>query len=200
MVKYVLPDRKFIRPKNMRSRHGNYDPNVFARWVRDGSIRKLRNGLYFNETYKVQGAWDRACISNKLYEPSYVSLISALRFYNFIPETVYATTAVSTRKTKKFTVNNASYTYQQIAPKLFFGYEMLQWKDSEFAVATPEKALLDYAYYHPEMSDHRYVEEMRFDFDEINQLVNWFVMGKMGELMGSQTVMNRITVLLDVMG
>lgn len=199
MSKYAVPDRKFIRPANLRVRYGKFDPNVFRRWRNDKVVRKLRNGVYFNEQYTVEGPWDHACISNELYQPSYVSLISAFRFYNFIPEAVYETTAVSTRKTKSFEVRNARFTYQQLAPKLFFGYETLRWKDSEFAVATPEKALLDYAYLTPEMSDHDYVEEMRFDGYEIEKLVNWELLGRMGEWMGSQAAMNRITVLLDVM-
>jgi predicted transcriptional regulator of viral defense system len=40
-------------------------------------------------------------VANKIYEPSYVSLESALAYYKIIPETVLGVTSISSRKTKQ---------------------------------------------------------------------------------------------------
>ena len=45
-------------------------------------------------------------VANKIYSPSYISLETALSYYGLIPESVYALTSVSTRKTISF--NKAS--------------------------------------------------------------------------------------------
>lgn len=198
-MKYEIPNREFITVSDLRKRYGSFDPNVFKRWEREGRIRKLRNGLYRNEARPVKGDWDKYLISAAMYPPSYVSLISALRFYNFIPESVYSVSAVSTRKTKVFRVGKLAYIYKSIKPELFFGYTVEKWHGEVFCLATPEKAILDFAYYHPEFRDHAWLEEMRFDYEAINDTIDWDKMMKFTARMNSRAVSLRLTSLYELM-
>lgn len=199
MTKYEVPDREFITVNDMKKRYGTFDPNVFKRWVDEGKVRKLRNGLYRNESRPMQGDWDKYLVANALYPPSYVSLISALRFYNFIPETVYSVSSVSTRKTKVFRLGRLGYIFKSIKPSLFFGYTVERWRGDTFCMATPEKAILDLAYYEPQFYDHDWLREMRFDFDAIDTTIDWDRMMKFTARMNSKVVSNRITRLYEVM-
>lgn len=195
-TKYEIPDRPFITTDYMRKRYGKFDPNVFKRWEKDEKVEKIRNGLYLNDDFELRGDMDRFLIAQKMYQPSYVSLHSALGYYGIIPEYVYHVTSISTRKTKDFEYDGANYSYRQVNSAYFFGYETLEWRGEYLQIATREKALLDLAYLEPNFSDPDWLIEMRFDEDEINAL-DWTRMLMYGNLIESQTVLNRITLLLD---
>ena len=196
-TKYEVPDKLFITPADMRLRYGRYDPNVFRRWERAGKVRKIRNGLYRTGQREIQGDYDRFVQAKHIYGPSYVSLYSALRLYNFIPEAVYRVTSITTRKTNSLRVGNTSYDYQTVKPELFFGYRTEHWKGSTFYLATPEKALLDLAYLEPDFSDREWIRGMRFDYEEMQELLDWSTMFLYADQIDSRVMKLRITLLLE---
>ncbi|MFH1896532.1 MAG: hypothetical protein ABH814_03655 [bacterium] len=83
-------------------------------------------------------------IANYAYQPSYVSLESALSYYGILSQFPYTITSVSTRKTRKVTLRGKEYWYCRINPSLYWGYE----KAGGFLIAGREKALLDTLYFH----------------------------------------------------
>jgi predicted transcriptional regulator of viral defense system len=108
-----------------------------------GLFIKLRNGLYVVKDAYVSSLY----IANKVYEPSYVSLNTALSHYGIIPEVVYATTSVTTKVTREFTTPKGNFIYQRIKKQAFTGYG-LEFIDKEnVLIAEPEKALADYLYF-----------------------------------------------------
>jgi len=82
-------------------------------------------------------------LANFLVYPSYVSLESALCFYGILPQFTYTITSVSTLKSRKIIYQDKEYEFAHLAKKYFFGFE----KEKDFLLATPEKALLDEAYF-----------------------------------------------------
>lgn len=199
MTKLTLPkDRIFITPSLLRVRYGgDFDPNVFKRWQEDNQIIKIRNGLYLNKGYDIRSEVDEYCISNNLYEPSYVSLYSALHYYSLIPEQVYETIAITTRKTKTFLQGNNRYVYRHVKPEMFFGYEVIPWREHAYKIASPEKAILDLAYLEPRFSDASWLEELRFDEHGLRYDIDWTRLYLHAYRLGSETVNKRITVLLN---
>lgn len=143
------------------------DPNFSLQQLylreKKGRIQHIsKNQRCFPDLLKIHG--HQMCISNTLYEPSYISLESALRYYNLIPEGVFLTTAVSTKKTQNFSTPAWIFKYQHIAPRLLFGYQMqVLWKYQELRIASPEKALCDYFYLHPEIKEKADFEAMRIN-------------------------------------
>lgn len=197
MARLEVPDRVFITPNTLRKRYGDFDPNVFTRWQRQGKVEKIRNGLYLNGGHRLRSVVDLYSIANRMYVPSYVSTISALRYYNLIPEIVYGVTSISTKKTKEFNFKQTLFSYQQVKSSLFFGFQAIQWRKSSFYIATPEKALLDLAYLEPLFSEAAWLEEMRFDEEELRDGIDWNLMMVYANRIESETVNQRIALLLN---
>lgn len=113
-------------------------------WVKKGYLIMFRRGLYaISETTK---NIDAMLFATKIYSPSYVSLETALSFYGIIPEAVFTTTSVSTRKTKKFKTPIGNFSYQKIKKEAFGGFETKKQSGFSFNLALPEKALVDFFY------------------------------------------------------
>lgn len=112
----------------------------------------------------LQKNWYKANISNMIYEPSYISLERALRYYNLIPEGVFMVTACTSKKTQIFDTIAGMFSYRSLSPSLMFGYELQIVGDySTIRIATVEKAICDYIYLHPEISGIEDFEEMRIN-------------------------------------
>ncbi|MEM9836157.1 MAG: hypothetical protein AAF828_06625 [Bacteroidota bacterium] len=198
MSKYELPtDRVFITTDYMRKKYGTYDPNIFKRWTEQGRVEKVKNGLYMVDEFNPIHDVEYFSIANRVYEPSYVSTISALRYWNFIPETVYSITSVSTKKTTEVVFRGTRFSYQQLKPALYFGFEVVKWKGLPYRIAKPAKALLDLAYLEPLFSDPGWLEEMRFDPYEIEENLDWDDMLLFAGRFDSEVVYKRVALLLE---
>ena len=101
-------------------------------------IQKLIKGKY----RFLLGPADDFLMANFLYQPSYISLESALSFYGIISGFPYRITSITAKKTKVIEIDKKEFYYSQIADRLFWGYE----KKENFLMADKEKALLDYIY------------------------------------------------------
>ena len=154
-----------------------YDVNNITRWVKNGYIIKLKRGFYaFAECIKDRDMY--LMIANQLTTPSYLSLHYALAYYGIIPETVVQLTSVTTQKTARYENAIGIYTYQTINSRLFFGYQPIPITNKNsngrtYMIATPEKALLDLLYLHPEYQTEDDFLQLRLDedylLDEHNQ-------------------------------
>lgn len=102
-------------------------------------LKKLTKGKY---QYLLSEANDFT-IANFLYQPSYVSLQSALSLHSIMTGFSYQITSITTRKSKSITSLDKTFSYSTINAKLFWGFE----NDGGFLIARPEKALLDYIYF-----------------------------------------------------
>lgn len=160
-----------------------FDKNNLWRWVKKGYLIKLRQGYYlFNESAGLPDV--TFYVANCIYKPSYISLQTALSYYGLIPETVVGMTSVSTLKTASFKNSLAEFTYKKINERLFSGYEMILFDGNKtIAMATPEKALLDFFYLYPVYRSERDLLELRlnedvleesFDFDKIDTFISLF--------------------------
>lgn len=190
----------FITTDYMRKKYGTYDPNVFRRWVEQGKVEKLRNGVYRCSDSVLESDWDRYVMANVLQYPSYVSLHSALYFYNLIPEYVFSVSSVSTKKTQLYTFRGAPYTFQQLKPSLYFGYRVFSWKGNQFRIALLEKAILDLAYLEPLFIDPGWLEEMRFDEEVLREEVDWALLTSFAREMDAPSIFKKVNALRSTYG
>lgn len=145
----------------------DFDRNNLTRWCKKGLLVKLRNEHYAFSEYRLVSGFARY-IANQLYKPSYISLHSALSFYGIIPEEVVQLTSVSTLKTASFSNPFGTFHYQNVKESLYFGYEISTMTDGRgILIATPEKALLDLLYLNPFYKTEQDMEELRLDWDWI---------------------------------
>ena len=104
---------------------------------------KLRNNYYLIKDTTP----DYYFIANKLYQPSYISLETALSHYRIIPEIVYSITSITTKATRKFDTQIGAFSYQRIKINAFTGYRAVEIDRYKVFFAEPEKALCDYLYF-----------------------------------------------------
>ncbi len=124
--------------------------NQLSRWQKQKLIVQLKKGLY------LLNREDRALhpsfffLANQMAYPSYVSLESALAYYQMIPETVYQVTSVTTAKPVQHVSAEGVFTFRHVQPALFFGFKTIRdERGFEVLIAEPEKALLDFIYLNP---------------------------------------------------
>jgi len=128
-----------VSPKAMR--------NQLTRWKKQGLLIELKRGLYVLSRDERQTPLSKEVAAAIIYQPSYISMESAMSHYKMIPERVSAVTSITTRKTRSFRNEEGSFIYRNLKPSLYFGFAA---KKDEYGypyfIAEPEKALLDYLY------------------------------------------------------
>jgi hypothetical protein len=108
------------------------------RWAKAGDLVRIRR-----EVYAFPGRSSSLPeMIHLLYPPAYVSLESALNHHGILPDVPFETTLVTPRATRSFQTPWGRFHFHKIQQKLFFGY------DSATLWARPEKAILDYLYFH----------------------------------------------------
>jgi predicted transcriptional regulator of viral defense system len=149
-----------------------------VRWQEKGYILKLRNRWYtFNDADNSENMeWLAA---NLIYAPSYISLHTALSWYNLIPEMIATTTSVTTRKTNRFSTPLGSFDYHSMKSELFgFGYVLEDLDSSgnltsrQIMVATPQKAILDFFYINSFYNSERDIGDLRLNESELAGIIN----------------------------
>ena len=118
---------------------------MVKRALKAGLLIRLRRGLYliaisplFVEVFE---------LALPIYRPSFVSLESALSYYGWIPEAVYTTTCVSTKRAKEFNTTFGIFSYKRVPEKQFYtGVNRVEIEKGVFFVATPWRALADFIY------------------------------------------------------
>jgi predicted transcriptional regulator of viral defense system len=139
-----------------------------ARWTKDGKIIQIRRGLYaLAEPYRKITPVP-FLVANRLRQPSYVSLQSALAHYGMIPEYVPAVTSVTTGRPGHVRTPYGRYIYRHIKKSFFHGFREIEIGEKQSAfVATPEKGLLDLVHLTPHGDSEAYLDELRLQNLEI---------------------------------
>lgn len=121
--------------------------NQFSRWKKQGLLMELKRGMYILGREERQTTLSRPAIAAVLYQPSYISLESALSHYQMIPERVDTVTSVSPKKTRVFHNAEGTFLYRNLQTPLNFGFiAKMDENGYPYFIAEPEKALLDYLY------------------------------------------------------
>lgn len=151
---------------------GDVDPanlqKQLSRWTDAGKLDQLRRGLYVvGEPYRTSDPHP-FLIANQMVSPSYISLQSALSYYEIIPEAVFETTSVtSRRRTTAHETKFGTYTYQVVQKSLFTGFSLVEVTSGQFVyLARPEKALLDLIYLTPQGDQMLFLESLRLQNTE----------------------------------
>ncbi len=121
---------------------------VIARLTRQEVLHRLKRGLYIN----ARRAHDpdlTGKAANRLYGPSYVSFVFALRWHGLIPEHVVHVTSATFGKgrKKRFDTPIGSFFYQDIPASAYpYGIRFVGQDRNRYLMASPEKALCDELY------------------------------------------------------
>src|SRR6266566_4794051 len=108
-----------------------------------GLLSRVAKGVYVNRLVRDSAAEDFI----KFLRPnSYVSLESALNHWGLSTQSSVALTCVTTGKPKEYRTPEFAITFRTISKRLYWGFVEKQTRYSKYAIAEPEKALLDWVY------------------------------------------------------
>ena len=176
-LKNKLKGFQIFSINDIKKIYPNFHSQNISYWQKKGYIKKITKEFYvFSDTEINENTL--FLIANKIYPHSYISLETVFSYYNFIPESVYAITSVTSGKTKNFKSQIGYFIYRRIKPNLLFGYDLIKYDkinsnrafnaalDISFKIAQPEKAVCDYFYLNPHIKSENDFKELRFNNDE----------------------------------
>jgi predicted transcriptional regulator of viral defense system len=195
---YQFKTRALIDIREVRGSFPDFESRRFYEWQKRGYLKKLSNLFYVFADNTISES-EHYFIANRLVEPSYISTESALRAYNLIPEIVFLTTCVTTRKTKNLETPIGNFQYHSIKENLFFGYKFIDINGIVYKIAEPEKALLDFLYLR---SDLRYEDdfiELRLNEEIYRAVINQDKLQQYLAVFNSATLYKKINKLSKVL-
>ncbi|MCX5695249.1 MAG: hypothetical protein NTW18_01085 [Candidatus Omnitrophica bacterium] len=115
-----------------------------TRLVKSGDITRVKRDFYIlSQRWSSSSLEDRFILANLLQVPSYISLMTALSYYEITTQVQRDfIESVGYYRTKLVEVKESSFNYSKINRKLYFGFAKIKG----FFIASPEKAFLDAIY------------------------------------------------------
>lgn len=133
-----------------------------SRWVKAGSLIQIRRGLYAFSNEHGQTRPHPFALANQMKKASYVSLQSAMAYYQLIPEYVAQVTSITTGRPETVSNPLGDYIFKHVKRELFFGFQSIEMvKSQSIFIARPEKALLDLVYLTVKTDLPKYLRELR---------------------------------------
>ena len=202
-MKYIdfnntFKNRLLIDVREVRQIFPDFESRRFYEWQKKGYIKKLSRLFYVFSDWNINEA-ENNFIANKLLEPSYISLESALRYYNLIPEVVFLTTSVTTRKTKLLKSPIGDFQYRKVKEKLFFGYKIINTGQIAYKIADPEKALLDFLYFRSDIKSEGDIFELRINEESYHEVIDQNKLKQYMEVFNSKALNKKIDQLTEIL-
>jgi hypothetical protein len=142
---------------------------LLKRACKKGELIRIKNGLYLVNPEDRKFQLNYFTLANYIIHPSYVSLESALAYYDLIPEAVYTITSVSTAITQERPTEVAHFSFSHLKINYFnFGFYQKDEEHNKFLIATPLKAFIDYVFIHNKnyQTKEEIEADLRFDWEE----------------------------------
>ena len=202
-MKYIdfnnaFKNRLLIDVREVRQIFPDFESRRFYEWQKKGYIKKLSRLFYVFSDRNINEA-ENNFIANKLLEPSYISLESALRYYNLIPEVVFLTTSVTTRKTKLLKTPIGDFQYRKVKEKLFFGYRIINAGQIAYKIADPEKALLDFLYLRSDIKSKGDIFELRINEESYREVIDQNKLKQYLGVFNSKALNKKIDQLTEIL-
>lgn len=135
-----------------------------TRMVKSGDIIRVKRDFYIlSQRWNSSSLEDRFILANLLQVPSYISLMTALSYYDLTTQVQRDfIESVGYYRTKLVEVKESSFNYSKINRKLYFGFAKIKG----FFIASPEKAFLD-AFYLKSLKKYNF-DLTSVDFGRLN--------------------------------
>ena len=163
-------------------------------WQKKNYIIKIRNG-YYKFSGKPETEKELFIVANKIYQPSYISLETALAYYNLIPEGVFMVKSITTLKTQTFKNALSAFHYHNIKESAFTGYDFELLSNKIFRIASPEKALLDLFYLKGMGDKLEDIDSLRLNMFTLKEIISLDKMQTLAELFESVKLIKSVSLL-----
>lgn len=114
-----------------------------------GWFLRVKKGLYLiieNLTSRSISDISLLLIAQAIHKESYISLHSALNYYQMFDQYTKTVAVVNYKISKKYKFENHEFQFIKIAKKYFFGFTQIRQDGKLANIATKEKALIDFLY------------------------------------------------------
>jgi predicted transcriptional regulator of viral defense system len=124
-----------------------------CRYVKQGLLVRLKRNLYvLRDRWESLDREEMFRIANVLQVPSYVSLMTALDYYQITTQMQRDfCESIAVKRTREIEVDDTLFNFSRVNERLYFGFR----RERGFFIATPEKALLD-AFYLASLKKYRF--------------------------------------------
>lgn len=174
----------------------DFDKRRLFEWQKKNYLIKVRRGYYcFTDSLKNEPFLYYT--ANRIYRPSYISMETALAYYNFIPEEVFIVTSLTSRNTAFFNTPLSYYDYKSQQPRLFFGYTLVKTKELSYKIAEPEKVILDF-FYNKKIDSIEDIHSFRFNKKTVIELLDEEKLEYFRNLFNSKTLDKKINLFKRV--
>ena len=114
------------------------------RYVKQGILLRVKRNLYIlRDRWAAMTEEEKFAVANRAQVPSYISLMTALSYYEITTQVQRGfIESVAVKRTKRISVSDTTLNFTKIGQGLYFGFV----KKNNFFIATPEKAFLDAVY------------------------------------------------------
>ncbi len=136
-----------------------------SRYVKAGALIRPKRDLYVSaEQWEYLTPEDKFQLANLIQTPSYISLLTALSYYEISTQIQREfIESVAIKRTKQVEVKGTVFNYTKIKKELYFGFVRVR----DFFIAEPEKALLD-AFYLTSLNKYT-LDIEALDFNKIDK-------------------------------
>ena len=115
-----------------------------SRYAKQGILVRVKRNMYvLRDVWEATGREKKFVLVNLGQVPSYISLMSALDYYEIttqVQRDFFESVAI--KRTKEIYIDGSIFRYVKVNSALYFGFK----KEKDFFIATPEKALVDAFY------------------------------------------------------
>ncbi|MCL4365545.1 MAG: hypothetical protein M1569_00805 [Candidatus Marsarchaeota archaeon] len=147
-----------------------------------GGIMRAERGVYYTEQASIYE------IASNIVPFSYVSMISALRYYDIITQVPTAIRVVSPKKHRAMEAKGYKISFIRFRKGIIFGYV----RRGNAFLAEPEKAILDSLYY----GEYAYLDEA-FEYGIRDKLIDIDKMLRYAHDFSSKALINKLGFFLE---
>ncbi len=146
-----------------------------TRYTQSGIFLKIKRNLYIlADEWEHLSLEKKFQIANLLQVPSYISLLSALAYYEITTQIpINSIESIAIKRTREFYIQDTVFYFIKIKKPLYFGF----YRTNHFFIAEPEKAILDALYlqnlrrYHIDIDT---IDWARFNWEKLSHYANAF--------------------------
>lgn len=177
----------------------NMDRRRLFEWRKKGYILKIRNEWYCLPEF-LEDPYSSWIIANLVHTPSYISLESALDYYGLIPEGVFMTTSVTTKRPIRLNMAGQNYSYSYIKTDKFKGYRLIASGKYErkIRIASLEKAIVDFFYFRSYYKTIKEISELRFNEPVLRESLRPEHVFQYLEEFKNKELENRVNLMLKI--
>lgn len=192
----ILEELQIFSINDLRQIDPQFEKKKIYLWKKEWLIKNIYRWYYILNNQKIDTNFLYR-IANTIYYPSYISMESALSYYNLIPEAVYTITSITTKKTNNINNEYLDLSYKSIKTNLFWWYKIINNKN--YLIADIEKTLLDYFYLNKELNNENDIIWLRLNSEVLNNNIDRQKIEKYLKIFNKKILNKKIELLFNLL-